>query len=188
MNVDTELIKSCLKRDKKAQFLLYKKCYGFLMGICLRYYNNQDDAKAALNSGFLKVLIKLDKYKPEIPFGLWIRRIMINTIIDEFRKNKNLTATMEYRDVGDHEMVDNMDYNEVDKKITAEQLESFIHQLPKVTAQVFNLYAIDGYNHKEIGNMMGMSDGTSKWHVSSARQKLKEMINEHLGLRNVKQV
>lgn len=188
MNIDTGLIKSCLKQDKKAQFLLYKNCYGFLMGICLRYYNNQDDAKAALNTGFLKILTKLDSYKTNIPFGLWIRRIMINTIIDEFRKNKNLIANVEFRDAEDYEMVDHLDFNEAEKKLSVEQLEGFIKQLPNVTAKVFNLYAIDGYSHKEIADLLGMSDGTSKWHLSTARQKLKEMINEHLGLKNVEQI
>ena len=88
MKVDAKLITSCIKKDRRAQSELYELCYVFLMGIGLRYKNNREDAAALVNGCFLKVLTKLEKYKESIPFELWIRRIMINCIIDEFRSNK----------------------------------------------------------------------------------------------------
>ena len=88
MEIDQKLISSCINNERKAQFELYKKCYGLLMGVCLRYQKNREDAEEVLNQGFLKILLNLDKYNTKIPFEAWIRRVMINTVIDEYRKDK----------------------------------------------------------------------------------------------------
>ena len=89
MNIDTTLLQACRKNDRKAQSQLYKSCFGLLMSVCIRYKNDEAEARAVLNQGFLKILTNLDKYDSKIPFEAWIRRIMINTIIDEFRKIKS---------------------------------------------------------------------------------------------------
>ena len=96
MKVELDLITACLNKERRAEYELYKETYGYLMSICYRYVNSTEEAKEMLNIGFLKVLTNLDKYKPEIPFKMWIRRIMINTLIDEYRKKKLHNERVQY--------------------------------------------------------------------------------------------
>ncbi|MEL6924377.1 MAG: RNA polymerase sigma factor [Bacteroidota bacterium] len=175
--VDRQLLKDCARGDRRAQFQLYKRCYSVLMGVCIRYKKNEEDAAEVLNMGFLKILNNIGKYREEVPFEAWIRRIMINTVIDEFRKNRKVQELMETTDFSEHNnFTDFVDYNTADRLFDAEQLEAIIKMLPPVSQKVFNLYAIDGYSHKEIGAMLDISDGTSKWHLSFARKKIQEII------------
>ncbi|MFK8105237.1 MAG: RNA polymerase sigma factor [Saprospiraceae bacterium] len=180
MKINAQLIQDCRKGDRKAQFQLYDSCYNVLMGVCMRYKKEESEALAALNGGFLKILNNLGSYRPEVPFEAWIRRIMINTLIDEFRKNRKVKELIEYKDLEADGGItkDLVDYNLADKVFDAEELEALIKMLPPVSQKVFNLFAIDGYSHKEIGVMLGISDGTSKWHLSFARKKLKELMQK----------
>ena len=175
MNIQPNIIALCIKRDRKAEYELYKNTYSYLMSICLRYTRDRDTASELLNVGFLKILSNLEKYNLAIPFKVWIRKIMVNTLIDEYRKNKKekerLTYVEEYYDSSDY-----AEANEAISKIDCQQIYELINLLPEATKQVFNLYVIDGYTHKEIGDMLGISEGTSKWHLNAARQKLKEQI------------
>jgi len=186
MNVSHQLIQDCKNGDRKAQFQLYKSCFNILMGVCMRYKKDEDEAASVLNIGFLKILNNLDKHRPEVPFEAWIRRIMINTVIDEFRKNRKVRELIEHTDFSESESYNKaVDYNTADQKFDAERLEAFIKRLPPVSQKVFNLFAIDGYSHKEIGEMLGISDGTSKWHLSSSRKKLQEMIQQAINASKV---
>ncbi|KAB1062813.1 RNA polymerase sigma factor [Salibacter halophilus] len=179
MIVDQELIQLCKKEDRKAQFTLYKQCYGILMAVCLRYERNKEDAEELVNMGFLKIVTKLDKYNSDIPFEAWIRRIMINTVIDEFRKRKKEQETIEYTDFDDQHHHRQVEMNDADLRFDAEELELMLQNLPNVTQKVFNLHVIDGYSHKEVSDMLSISVGTSKWHVSNARKLLKEQIEKN---------
>ncbi len=175
MNIQPQLIALCIKQDRKAEYELYKLTYSYLMGICMRYSKDKDTASESLNMGFLKILKNLSTYKPEIPFKSWIRRVMVNTLIDDYRKNnrdrEKVTYVEEYYDNSDFS-----DVNEALSRINYNQLLVQINMLPEATKKVFNLFAIDGYSHKEIGEMLMISEGTSKWHLNAARQKLKEYI------------
>lgn len=176
MNIQPQIIAQCIKRDRKAEYELYKNTYSYLMSICLRYTRDKDTASASLNMGFMKILSNLDKYNLAIPFKVWIRKIMVNTLIDEYRKNKREREKVTYVE----EYYDNSDFSEANgaiSKMDCKQIYILIDKLPEATKQVFNLFVIDGYSHKEIGDMLGISEGTSKWHVNSARQKLKEQID-----------
>lgn len=181
MKIDIKLILSCTKNDRKAQFELYKICYTMLMSVCYRYKNEKSEAEALLNQGFLKILTNLDKYNDSVPFEAWSRKIMINTIIDEYRKTRKDKEHIEYADfqepVYDQQSVD---YNEADKEFNAEELKLMLEKLPDMSKKVFNLYAIDGFTHKEISEMLSISVGTSKWHVSFARTELKKLIEKKL--------
>ena len=178
-----QLIQDCIKGDRRAQFKLYKACYSVLMGICMRYKRDEDEAKAVLNVGFLKILKNLSKYGQKGSFEAWIKRIMINTIIDEFRKNRKVKELIAYTDFSEQEFsTDWIDFNEADKQFDAEELEAIIKQLPPVSQKVFNLFAIDGYSHKEIAKMLNISVGTSKWHLSFARKKLQEWLKQNMQL------
>lgn len=177
MNIDKELIKACIAKKRKAQFQLYKLCYGILMSVCFRYENNKEDAEFLLNKAFYKILTKLESYSEQVPFEAWIRRIAINTAIDEYRKNQRskLDFVEEPQQVSP---LNQLDYNEADKKFDAEELLNLVKKLPPASQRVFNLYVIDGFNHKEIAEKLDMSEGTSKWHLSSARKKLKELMQK----------
>lgn len=175
MNVQPKLIKDCVNRDRKAEYELYKVTYSYLMSICIRYTRNQDLAKETLNMGFLKILNNLEKYNPEVPFKAWIRKIMINTLIDEYRKHKKQSEVIDFVE----EYYENGSYSEQNTaidKMSASQIHVLIGKLPPMAQQVFNMFVIDGYSHKEIAEALNIEEGTSKWHLNSARQKLKEML------------
>jgi len=148
------------------------------MAICLRYANDRQEAEGLLNQGFLKIVTHLDKYREDVPFSSWISRIMVNTIIDAFRRDKKRREHMSGVDIDEVHQIEKVDFNQAAQDFDAEQLEQMIQQLPETSRKVFNLYAIEGFSHKEIGAMLGMSDGTSKWHVSFARKSLQSMIKK----------
>ena len=145
------------------------------MGICYRYVNSREEAQELLNMGFLKILNNLEKYRPEIPIKTWMRKVMINVLIDEYRKEKRHSEHIKYAEEY-NESADFTETNNALTKMNVEQIHALIMQLPPVSQRVFNLFAIDGYSHKEIGTMLNISEGTSKWHLNFSRTKLKEMI------------
>jgi|TARA_B110001469_G_C9626809_1_gene312992 RNA polymerase sigma factor (sigma-70 family) len=177
LEISNEILEGCIANKRKSQFLLYKQCYSILLSICLRYENNKEDAEFLLNQGFMKIVTKLSTFKGDRPFEAWIRRIMINTIIDDYRKNSKEKSIIQFKDI-QNDGTENtwVEYNAADLEFEAEELLGFIDKLPTESKKVFVLFAIDGYSHKEIGEMLGISDGTSKWHVSFARKKLRELI------------
>jgi RNA polymerase sigma factor (sigma-70 family) len=175
MNIQPQLIASCIQHDRKAEYELYRLAYGYLMSICMRYSKDRDTASEMLNVGYLKILNNLSAYKPEVPFKAWIRRIMVNTLIDEYRRSKREKEKVTYVE----EYFDSSDFSEVNEalsRINCKQILEHINRLPEATKKVFNLFVIDGFSHREIAKLLEISEGTSKWHLNAARQKLKEMI------------
>lgn len=176
MRVAESLLERCRKGERKAQFELYKDCYSFLMSICSRYEKNKADAEALLNFAFYKILTNLQHFDSQkLPFDSWCRRITINTLIDEFRK-KQKDQHQFVDQLENHVPLTTMDYNEADQKFDAEDLEQMIRNLPTVSQKVFNLYIVDGYSHKEIAEMLTITESTSKWHLSFARKTIKTML------------
>lgn len=177
MNIQPELIKDCIDGKRRAEYELYKLTYSYLMSICIRYTRNREKANEVLNMGFLKILLNLKTYNLAAPFKPWARKIIINTLINEYKKEKIHHENILY--VEDYYETDKYaDINAAITKIDAEQIYGFIAKLPAATSQVFNLYYIDGYKHREIADMLGITEGTSKWHLNSAREQLKEMLKE----------
>ncbi|RYU90487.1 sigma-70 family RNA polymerase sigma factor [Mucilaginibacter terrigena] len=168
------LISGCLKDDRLSQKLLYKAFYGFAMGICLRYAANRYEASEIMNQGFYKVFKNLNKYDITKPFKAWLGRIMVNTSIDYYRSNLKIAYTEELdkaEHINDTEYADqNLNYNDLLEMIT---------KLPRAYRTIFNLFAIEGYTHEEIGDMLNISTGTSKSNLHKAREKLKVMIAEN---------
>lgn len=182
MTIDPKILTACAEGNRRAQNELYQLCYSPLMSVCLRYKPDRDEAASMLNVGFLKILKNLDKYSVETPFIAWIKRIMINTLIDDYRKRKK-DQVVEHRDFSEFQSdIKGFDFNAADQAFDAEQIRSIVNELPEMTKKVFNLYAIDGYNHKEVAKMLDMSEGTSKWHLSTARKKLKVILKSRLGI------
>jgi RNA polymerase sigma-70 factor (ECF subfamily) len=181
LKVDPTLLKDCAKGNRKAQFALYQQCYPTLMEVCLRYRKNEADAAAMLNQAFLKILSQLHRRPAKAPFEAWAKRITINTLIDDFRKNRKVKELIAATDIQElPESYSGVNYNEAEQQFDAEQLEAMIRQLPPVSAKVFNLYAIDGYPHAEIAELLGISAGTSRWHLASARKKLQDMMKKNM--------
>ena len=166
-----KLIRGCIKQDRKCQKMLYKAFYGFSMGICLRYAGNRDEAAEVMNQGFFKVFTHIDSYDITRPFKAWLGKIMMNVSIDFYRANLKMAYTEDLEKaehVSDGELVDrNLHYND---------LIAMVQQLPQAYRTVFNLFAIEGYSHEEIGLMLNINAGTSKSNLHKARHKLKQMI------------
>ncbi len=181
MKIDKKLLRSCIKKNRKAQFELYEVCYKLLMSTCYRYKKGKNEAESLLNQGFLKILTHLDQYNDAVPFDAWSRKIIINTAIDEFRKDKKNREQIKYDDYQESTYDKyQVDFNDADEYFNAEELMLMLNKLPDMSRKVFNLFAIDGYSHKEIAQLFEISEGTSKWHVSFARSELKKMIAAQL--------
>jgi len=168
-----QLIGGCIRKDRGSQKMLYKAFYGFSMGICLRYANNREEAAEVMNQGFFKVFTRIDTYDTTRPFKAWLGKIMTNVSIDYYRAN----LKMAYAE--DLDRAENITDGELpDRKLNYEDLLAMVQKLPNAYRTVFNLYAIEGYTHEEIGEMLDISSGTSKSNLHKARQKLKQMILE----------
>lgn len=156
------------------------------MSICSRYERNKEDAEELLNQSFLKVLTNLDKYKKDIPFKMWMRKITVNTIIDEYRKNKKMKELTQPVDFSDeHYSNTAYDENEYMKRVDTEEILNMINNLPEVSRNVFNMYVVDGFSHKEIAGMLGISDGTSRWYLNNAKTELRKNFLKHNSSSNI---
>ncbi len=188
MNLRTGLISECIKGKRLAQNELYQLVYNYLMSICIRYTRNETTANEVLNIGFFKILHYLKNYRIEEPFKPWIRRIMINELIKQYHTEKANSLNLVYvEDYFDSEKY--AELNSIIDKINSDQIYEYIAQLPLTCREVFNLYIIDGFKHKEIAEMLNISEGTSKWYLNTAREKLKEMIlkkNETDTIKNIR--
>jgi len=151
--------------------MLYKAFYGFGMAICLRYAGNRDEAAEILNQGFYKVFKNIERYDSTRPFKAWLGKIMMNVSIDHYRANLKMAYT---EDLEVAEGVSDNDYP--DRNLNYNDLLAMVQKLPQAYRTVFNLFAIDGYSHDEIGEMLNINAGTSKSNLFKARQKLKQMI------------
>jgi RNA polymerase sigma factor (sigma-70 family) len=176
MEVGKELIQACLDQSRSAQHRLYQLCYSELMQISYRYASSKSEATSLLNSAFIKLLQQLPKYQQDQPFGAWMHRVAVNCIIDNYRADKKYRTTMVHmgEEIAWLELKD--EATSTDFQLDYDYLIQLIRELPPVTAHVFNLFAIDGYKHQEIAKLLGISENTSKWHVSDARKKLQQKL------------
>ena len=169
------IISGCKAGSRQAQEKLYRNFYRVLINLCLRYTKNEADAMEVLNTGFYKVLKNIAKYKPEqASVYTWIRTIIINSCLDFIKVKESKIETKEL------EQAAYVDVPPVAiSKMSATEILKLARQLAPATQAVFNLYVMEGYNHNEIGQLLNISSGTSKWHLSEARKKLQTMITEH---------
>lgn len=168
-----KIIKGCLAGNRRDQELLYRRFAGKLYGVSLHYCGNDDEARDVLQEGFIKIFTNLGQYKNEGSFEGWMRRVIVNTALEKFRSRNTL-----YR-VDDIDAVPELEYepgNEDYANLNSFDLLRIIRELPPKYRMVFNLYAIEGYSHKEVGEMMNISEGTSKSNLSRARYILQKKI------------
>jgi RNA polymerase sigma factor (sigma-70 family) len=171
---DNELLQGCREGNRKAQERLYRDYYRSMAALCLRYTRNNEDAVEALNNGFLKVFKNIDRYNPaQGSLYTWIRTIVLHACIDFVKARQRAESTQELADGTEAHIAP-----EAVSRLQAAQLMELVRALPPATATVFNLYVLEGYNHREIAPLLGISEGTSKWHLSNARKQLQLMIQQ----------
>ncbi len=170
---DHDLIAGCLKGDARMQEALYRRFSGKMYAVCLRYAAQGEDASDILQDGFLKVFRNLDKYRGDGSFEGWVRRIFVNTAIEHFRKQHQVLSATEQQEAS---LADGT-WNAFDH-LAAKDILNLIRTLAPGYRQVFNLYAVEGYSHREISEMLGISEGTSKSQLARAKAILQEKIRE----------
>ena len=176
---DIELVRYCLKNERAAQFALYKRFAYTMKGVCLRYSSNEFEAEDMLQESFIKVFNSLNNYNDFGPLGGWIRKITVNTALEHVRKQKAFLRQIEEIQVGQPILGFTPDNaNSVVDKLSADEFLGYIQELPTGFRTVFNLYAVEGYSHAEIGSLLNISEGTSKSQYSRARLQLQQLIEK----------
>lgn len=178
MQITEQILKNCVAQDRRAQKALYEYCYRQFIRLCMRYHPNHEDARYALNTAFLKIVKGLESVdSKELNFGAWAKRIIVNSLIDDYRKAKNhqktIVAKEHERELEFH--AENVT-NEGEVQLSYQEIMDLLKTIPPISAHVFTLYVIDGFNHKEIGELLEISEGTSKWHLSTARKLLRDRL------------
>lgn len=173
-----QLINDCKKNDIKAQEQLYRQYAPKLFSVCLKYSSNYTEAQDNLQDGFLVIFEKINQFSFKGSFDGWLKRIMVNTVLQKYRSERFLNLV-------DEEIKDEID-EEIDEEfVSIEFLMKIIQELPERYRLVFNLYAIDGYSHQEIADMLKINIGTSKSNLSRARMILKDKIENNSGNENL---
>lgn len=172
-----ELIQGCARNERGAQEKLYHLFYPRMMGVVRRYIDHTEQAEEVLNNGFLRAFQKIDQYTFQGSFEGWLRKIVFHAVSDYVKQNSRYNEKImlvEKDQYVEKDHADRMYYNE---------LLEMVQSLPVATRSVFNMYVMEGLSHKEIGKVLGISEGTSKWHLSEGRRILKdkiEKLNLHL--------
>ncbi len=169
-----QLVEACLKGDSRAQKMLFEKYGPKLYGVCMRYSKSQEEAQDMLQDGFVKIFEKLTSYKGEGSFEGWMRRIMVNTCLDEIRRTKKYQGNV---DIDDYSY--SLTTNEsVLSELAAKDLLKILQHIPVGYRTVFNLYVIEGYSHKEIAEELEITVSTSKSQFSRAKAMLREILKK----------
>lgn len=170
------LVEGCLREDRVFQKLFYERFYGAMMTVCMRYTNEREDARDVLHEGFIKVFANLKKYERGTNLGAWVRRIIVNTAIDAYRKNAKIPQEVEVNTA-----IHEADSADILGDISAQEILNLVQKLSPGYRTVFNMYVMDGYSHREIAEILGISEGTSKSNLAKARFKLQNMITSIRG-------
>ncbi len=168
---DKEIIQGCINGDRKFQKALYEKFSGKMFAVCMRYAGESNKAEDLMQDGFIKVFRNIEKFRCEGSFEGWIRRIFVNSCIEHYRRNTTLYAIQE-ADVKSYEYYD---HNALES-LKQEDIMKMVGELSNGYRTVFNLYVVEGYTHKEIGEMLNISEGTSKSQLARARYLLQQKI------------
>ncbi|MBP0902814.1 RNA polymerase sigma factor [Mariniflexile gromovii] len=171
MSLD-QLIESCKINDTKAQSELYKLFSSKLFAVCLKYSRNYAEAEDNLQDAFLIIFKKIDQYKSKGSFEGWLKRVTINTVLQQYRNEKVFEIVNE-------NIIDEVEIDIDEDTLSIDYLLRIIQELPDRYRLVFNLYVLDGYSHKDIASMLGINIGTSKSNLARARQILKQTIEDY---------
>jgi len=174
MDTDRELILRCLEQEVAAQNQFYRRYASKMFGICLRYAGNAMEAEDILQDGFIRIYRSLHHFRFEGSLEGWVRRIIVNTAINHQKKNMKLKYEVELTEINLHATLS----EDAVSNLSKEELLRIIHSLPAGYRTVFNLYVIEGYNHKEIGALLGVSENTSKTQLMRARLSIQETLKK----------
>ncbi len=164
-----DLVHNCKQGNRTAQEQLYRQYAGVLFGICLKYSSNKTEAEDSLHDSFMTIFDKIGQYRAKGSFEGWIKRITVNTVLQKYRKKEHLKIVSE-------NTKDEIEVETHQEHIDLQTLLGYIQQLPNKYRLTFTMYVLDGYSHKEIGQQLGTSEGTSKSNLSRARVLLKQKI------------
>lgn len=170
-----KLIKECLSGNAQAQKQLYDQYAARMLGLCYRYVQNREEAEDVLQDGFIKAFLNLKRYKGDGPFEAWLRRIMVNTALNHIKSRNRFEGALQEK-----EELTEQDFQ---WDLSAAEIVEEIRQLPYGYRTVFNLYAVEGYSHKEIGVMLGISEGTSRSQYARARNLMMKKISSQISRR-----
>ena len=169
-----ELLAGCRENRRTAQQGLYRQFYGFAMTIALRYSRDEHDAADILTNAFLKIFKSIHSFdRSKGNLHGWIKKIVVHEGLDHIKARGRFSEALELETVPEPKV-----NNQVLEQMGADEIMELIKRLPPATHAVFILYAVEGYNHREIGDLLGISDGTSKWHLSEARKTLQKQLLE----------
>ena len=171
-NIHQEIIDRCRKGDSKAQFEIYKLYYKSMYNVCLRMVGNEVEAEDVMQESFLKAFTKLDSYRGEVSFGAWLRKIVINRSLDQLKKRKVKFEELNEK-IPDEETVQ-LDISE----IQMEKLKKAVYSLPDGYRVVLSLYLLEGYDHDEISQILGISNGSSRSQFLRAKIRLREILQK----------
>jgi len=171
---DSEIIERCCKGEVRYQELLYKRFYGYAMGVALRYCINREDALEIVNDTFIKIFDKLNLFDSTRPFKPWLRQIIINKTIDRKRRLLKIAFEQSIDEVPEP-IWDNADAISM---LGVKDILEMLSYLPEMQSLIFNMYEIDGYSHDEIAQTLGISSSSSRVYLSRAKEKLRKLIGE----------
>ncbi|WP_018616705.1 RNA polymerase sigma factor [Segetibacter koreensis] len=177
-----QLIEACIKGDRQSQSRLYSLYTPKMFVVCLRYSKSREEAEEILQEGFMKVFEHLHQYKYAGPFEGWIRKIMVNCALQKYRSKGNLRPVIDI----DTDAVDYAVNEDIISKIGTKELLKMVQELPPAYRIIFNLYVFEGMKHREIAELLGISEGTSKSNLSDARAILQKAVNKSLQSSQVK--
>ena len=175
-----EIIAGCKKQKRNSQHQLYRLYYSYGMRVCIRYTRDEDEAIHVLNDGFLKVFRNIKKFDPHKAFEPWFRKILVHTAIDHLKKMQKFK-----KEVSMEEAKNVSSREDVLSQLSYKELLNMVQSLSLAYRTVFNMYVIDGFNHKEIADKLGISVSTSKSNLTRARAKLKELVLNKINNRYV---
>ncbi|WP_179376561.1 RNA polymerase sigma factor [Winogradskyella wichelsiae] len=174
MHKDTQLIKLCKKRNEVAQMQVYDTYAQAMFTIACRYLNDEEDAKDAMQEGFLKAFTNIEKYQAEATFGVWLKRIIINQCLDVLKKNKLEFSAVEVTEL----QIINEDDWHFDSSITKEEILLAVNELNEKHKIVVKLYLLEGYDHEEISDILEIPVKTSRTHLRRGKLKLQDLLKQ----------
>jgi len=172
---DQQIIELCVRHDKKAQQELYDRYSRLLLGVCLRYATDKAEAEDILQDSFLKIFLNIKEYTGSGSFIGWLRKVAVNTAITHYHKNLKYKYHLE---IEEYESIETGVLSFEEDFYTSDELYRVLNELPSGYRMVFNLYAVEGYKHKEIGEMLGIDTNTSKSQYSRAKAVLREKLEK----------
>jgi RNA polymerase sigma factor (sigma-70 family) len=172
---ERDLIGGCLNGDRRMQEELYRRYSPRMYAVCLRYAGSSEEAEDILQEGFIKVFKKMDSYRGDGSFEGWMRRVFVNTAIEHFRRRRYLMPVTEKEE---NSVAGN--YNSALDDLGAKDIMALVQDLSPGYRTVFNMYVVEGYTHKEIADMLGISEGTSKSQLSRAKVILQDMVRTYI--------